>query len=164
MASAVQRSGIPGFGRCLIAGIGAGIVAAVATVAAERVTSAPVPPPVATAWSAFIAGILGGLLYGLLGRVSTQPVRLLWIITLVLATIDSIFIISYPIAVGSTSVLHVPVAGLVVPIRQFLALVGIGHFGRRHFPAAYLTTDTALHYITAVAVSILVPLWAGKRR
>jgi len=135
----------------------------VASVVAERVTHTPTPPLVATACAAFVAGILGGVLYWVLASVSTRPVLLLWIITLVLATIDSILIISYPIAAGSGSVFGLPLFGLVVPIRQALAILGIGHFGSRHFPAAYLATDTALHYITAVATSILVPLWAGKR-
>ena len=51
----------------------------------------------------------------------------------------------------------------MVPLQQAAALLGIGHFTNEHFPAKYLVSDTLLHYVTAVAVSILVPLWAGRK-
>lgn len=62
------------------------------SVVLEIATFALVPPRVATLWSAFVAGILGGLLYGGLCRMARRPVVALWAITLVIATIDSLLI------------------------------------------------------------------------
>jgi hypothetical protein len=50
--------------------------------------------------------------------------------------------------------------GLVTPVRQMLALIGVRHFGTRRFPQEYLTVVTVIHYISAVAVAVLVPWWA----
>ena len=147
----------------LLAGVGAGIVAAVACLAVNAVFRTRIPPADATAWSAFVAGVLGGLLYAWLSRITSRPALTLWIVTLVLATIDSILIITQPFPAGAGPLFGIPVWGLIVPLKQAEALVGIGHFTNEHFPANYLVSDTLLHYVTAVAVSILVPLWAGRK-
>lgn len=164
MVQAQRIVAVPGWGISIIAGIGAGLVAAVVSLALEFATGARLPPHVATAWSTFVAGVLGGLLYGVLTRITSRPVLALWIITLVLATIDSLLIITQPFAEGSMTLAGLPIVGLVVPLRQAGALVGIGHFTTRHFPREFLVVDTLIHYVTAVAVSLLVPWWAKPRR
>ena len=167
MAQTVTRTmesrEVVGWGAGLLAGVGAGIVAAVACLAVNAVFHARIPPADAVAWSAFVAGVLGGLLYAWLTRITSRPAFTLWVVTLVLATIDSILIITQPFPEGSGRLFGIPLWGLMVPLRQAAALLGIGHFTNEHFPANYLVSDTLLHYVTAVAVSILVPLWAGRK-
>lgn len=159
----MESRGVVGWGAGLLAGVGAGIVAAVACLAVNAVFHARIPPADATAWSAFVAGVLGGILYAWLSRITSRPALTLWIVTLALATIDSILIITQPFPVGAGPLFGIPIWGLMVPLRQAAALLGIGHFTNEHFPANYLVSDTLLHYVTAVAVSILVPLWAGRK-
>jgi hypothetical protein len=154
---------VPGWGASVLAGIGAGVVAAVACVAAEIALRAQLPPRVPTLWSAFVAGILGGLLYGWLARAVRRPVAVLWATTLAIATIDSLLIAALPPASGRGPSIGIPIAGLVAPLRQLLALVGIGHLGTRRIPAAALFAFTATHYITAVSVSLLVPWWTRPK-
>jgi len=153
----------PGWGPCILAGAGAGVVGAIAGVGVEIALRSPLPPHVATVWSAFVAGILGGILYGVLGRLARNPAPALWAVTLLIATIDSALIWAVPIASGRSPSIGAPIAGLVAPARQLLALAGIGHLGTRHFPARYIAAATVTHYTTAVAVSLLVPRWAGPR-
>jgi hypothetical protein len=166
MARAVGQSkprAVPGWGRCLLAGAGAGLVGALASVAVEVAMHAPLPPRLPTLWSAFVAGVLGGLLYGVLTRAVRRPVAALWGLALALATIDSLLTATLPFAAGPNPSLGIPIVGLVVPLRQVLALAGIGHLGTRSFPKAWLAADTMTHYATAVAASILVPWWARPR-
>lgn len=150
-----------GWGMSIIAGIAAGVVGALVNLGLEFGTGSPFPPHVATAWSTIAAGVLGGLLYGVLTRITSRPVAALWIITLLLATIDSLLIITQPFAEGSLTIAGLPIYGLVVPLKQAAALVGLGHSGQRHAPQAYLLIDTVVHYVTAVAVSLVVP-WIAK--
>ena len=75
---------------------------------------------------------------------------------------DSILIATLPGAAGSTPPVLYPLAGLIAPIRQVAALLGLGQFGPRRFPAQYLLANTMLHYVTAGSVAILVPLWARR--
>lgn len=154
---------LPNWGASVLAGVGAGAVAGVACVGAEIALHAQLPPRVPTLWSAFVAGILGGLLYGWLARVVRRPAAALWAIALAVATIDSLLIAALPPASGRGPSLGLPIVGLVAPLRQLLALVGIGHFATRRFPASSLLAFTATHYITAVAVSLLVPWWARPK-
>jgi len=163
MVQAQRIVAVPGWGMSIIAGIGAGIVAALVSLGLEFATGAKLPPHVPTAWSAFAAGVLGGVLYGVLTRITSRPVLALWIITLLLATIDSLLISTKPFAQGSTTVFGVPIVGLVVPLKQAAALIGLGHFSERHFPRDSLLPDTLVHYATAVVVSLLVPWWAKPR-
>ena len=159
----MESSEVIGWGSGLVAGVGAGIVAAVACLAVNAVFRARIPPADATAWSAFVSGVLGGLLYAWLSRITSRPALTLWIVTLVLATIDSILIITQPFPVGAGPLFGIPIWGLMVPLEQAAALVGIGHFTGQRFPANYLVSTTLLHYVTAVAVSILVPWSAGRK-
>lgn len=154
---------MPGWGPSILAGVGAGVVAALASVGIEIVLQARSPTHLPTLWSAFVAGILGGILYGVLGRVARRPAAALWVITLAVATIESWLIAALPGAAGPGPSTGIPLQGLTVPLRQLLALVGVGHLGTRHFPSQYIVADAATHYITAVAVSVLVPRWAKPR-
>lgn len=167
MAGAAAKSATvraaPGWGASILAGAGAGVVAALASVGAEVVLQARTPPHVPTLWSAFVAGILGGILWGVLGRVARRPAAALWVVTLAIATIDTLLIAYVPLASGPNPSTGIPIVGLTVPLRQLLALAGIGHLGTRYFPAQYMLADAATHYITAVAVSVLVPWWAKPR-
>lgn len=157
------RPTAPGWAASLAAGAVAGVVAAVASVGVEIVTLSRLPPRVPTLWSAFVAGILAGLLYGGLCRMVRRPVVALWVVTLVLATIDSLLIALLPGASGRSPSLGIPISGLLTPLRQVLALAGIGHLGTRRFPGAYLPVATITHYITVVAVSLIVPRVAKPR-
>jgi hypothetical protein len=141
----------------------AGVVAAMLSVVVEIATFSPLPPRVATVWSAFVAGILGGLVYGALYRTVRRPVVALWVVTLAFATIDSLLIALLPGASGRNPNLGIPLSGLVTPVRQMLALVGVGHLGTRRFPQAYLPVATVIHYIAAVAVALIVPGLAKPR-
>ena len=149
--------------RGLLAGVGAGLVAAVASVLTRALMRALLPPLVPTIGSAFVAGLVGGVLYAGLTRVFRHPVRAFWAMVLVLATVDSILIATLPGAAGSMPPVLYPLAGLIVPIRQVAALFGLGQLGPRRFPAQYLLANTMLHYVTAVSVAILVPLWARRK-
>ena len=164
MARGVRTHGTHavGWGVGVLAGLGAGIVAAAAT-AATSLLGGRLPPAVPAAWSGFVAGIVGGLVYAWLTRITDRPVTVLWILTLVLATADSLLIALLPLPSGSASLFGIPIIGLLVPIKQVLALVGIGHFAAFRFPARALVTDAAMHYVTAVAVSLFVPRWAGAK-
>jgi hypothetical protein len=102
-------------------------------------------------------------MYAWISRITTRPALTFWIITLVLATIDSVFIAVLPFPEGSGTFLGIPIVGLIVPIKQGLALIGIGHFGQHHYPKSDLAVATATHYITAVVISLLVPWWAGPK-
>lgn len=160
----IPRAGVvPGWGVSIRAGAIAGAVAALASVGAEIVMHAQAPPRVATLWSAFVAGILGGILYAWLGRVVRRPVEALWAITLGVATVASLLVAKLPGASGPNPSLGIPIVGLTAPLRQLLALVGLAHFGTRYFPARYLPADATTHYITAVAVSVLVPWWVKTK-
>lgn len=164
MAGAAKRGeGAPGWPAVLAAGAGAGVVAAIVAVGVEIVGHAPVPPRPATAWSAFVAGILGGLLYGVLCRTTRRPVAAFWVLTLAIATVDSVLIAALPLPAGPGPRTGIPIVGLTVPLRMLGALVGVGHFSTRHFPAPYLAVDTAVHYVTAIVAAICIPLWAPRR-
>ncbi len=149
--------------RALIAGVGAGIVGAAASIAAQVLMRAPYPHYNDTLGSAVAAGVAGGLLYAVLVRLTAAPGRALWVSALAIATVDTLLIAVLPLPAGHGAHLG-PFDGLVVPVRQLAALVGVGHFGARHFPAAFLFADTVIHYIPAAAVAVLVPRWAGARR
>jgi len=159
----VPRARAVGWGPGLLAGFGAGIIAALACVVAHWALHEPAPPSGPTAWSALVAGILGGLLYAWLGRVTRHPAGALWIVTLALATIDSLLIAFVPMPSGPGPRLGVPIVGLIVPLRQLAAFIGIGHLGTRHFAAGSLPNDILSHYVTALAVSIFVPRWTRQR-
>jgi hypothetical protein len=147
----------------LLAGLGAGLAAAAAAVTAELALSVHFPLPADTAFSAFFAGVAGGLSYGLLVGNVRRPVSALWILTLGIATVDTLLITLLPLPAGPGLESGAPIDGLIIPIEQIGALLGIWHFGPTHFPAAYLPADALLHYLPALAVAVLVPRWAGHR-
>jgi hypothetical protein len=154
----------PGWGISVLAGAGAGVAAAFAAVGIEAAMHSPLPPRTATLWSAFVAGVLGGIVYAWLGRMSRRPATWLWAISLTIATIDSLLIADVPLPSGRGPSVGIPIAGLLVPLRQLLTFLGIGHLGIRYFPKQYLSVSILTHYVTAVAVSALVPLWVRGRR
>jgi hypothetical protein len=149
------------WGRGLLAGVGAGLVAALASVIVRGLFHAILPPLVPTIGSAFVSGLGGGVLYVLLSRVWARPTTPFVIVILALATLDSIFIAALPMPGGPLPRPLFPIVGLVVPIRQLAALLGLGQFGVRSFPREYLLAVTVIHYATAAAVAWLVPWWAG---
>lgn len=147
----------------LVAGTGAGIAGALASVVAQMALSVRFPLPADTASSAFFAGLAGAVLYALLiGRVR-RPASVLWILSFGIATVDSLLIALLPLPAAPGLPGGLPIDGLVTPIEQIGALLGIWHFGPARFPATYLPVDMLLHYIPAVAVAMLVPRWAGHR-
>lgn len=158
-----QRRTLPGWSASIVAGAVAGMVAGLASVGAEILTHSQLPPRIPTFWSAFVAGILGGIVYALLGRSTRRPAAWLWVVALTVATIDTLLITNLPLPAGEGLRLGIPIYGLDVPVRQFLALAGIGHLGDFRLPAWSLGAYAIVHYINAVAVSLLVPWWAGPR-
>ena len=145
----------------LLAGAKAGVAAALATVLAGALMRARLPPALPAAGSAFVAGLLGGLLYAWLSRIVSHPRLVFWLVTLSLATIDTIFIATLTLPDTIETPPGVPIYGLLVPLRQLAALLGIGRLGQQHFPRAFLPADAVMHYVTATAIALLVPLWAG---
>ena len=106
------------------------------------------------------------MLYAILVGSVRRAVSVLWILCLGIATVDSLLIGLLPLPVGVDLNVGIPIDGLVVPIEQFGALLGFGHFSATRFPATYLPADMVLHYIPALAVAVLVPLLgrASRRR
>lgn len=143
----------------LLAGLGAGLAGAAAAVAAELALSVRFPLPADTAVSAFFAGVAGGLLYGILVGSVRRPVSVLWALSLGFATVESLLIAFLPLPAGPGLQVGLPIDGLIIPIEQIGALLGVWHFGPTHFPAAYLPADVLLHYLPAIAVAVLVPRW-----
>jgi hypothetical protein len=150
-------------GTFLAAGIGAGMVAALGSVGLQLATGVRIAPLPEIAWSAFVAGIAGGLLYWVLARVVRRPVLALWGVSLGIATLDNLLIALLPLPGGHEPHFGIPIDGLVVPLRQMAALAGFGHFGAGYFPVAKLPADVVMHYVPAVAVAALVPWLAGLR-
>jgi hypothetical protein len=147
----------------LAAGLGAGLVGAAGSVAAELALGVRFPPPADTAWSAFFAGLSGGLLYAVLVESVRRPVSILWILSLGIATVDNLLIALLPLPAGPGLQVGVPIDGLIIPIEQLGALLGIWHFAPAHLPVTYLPADMLLHYIPALAVAVLVPRWTTHR-
>lgn len=147
----------------LVAGLGAGVVGALSSVGAELSLGVRFPLLTDTALSAFFAGLAGGLLYAFLIGITRRPVSVLWIMSLGIATVDSLLIALLPLPAGPGLRVGAPIDGLIIPIEQLGALLGVGHFGTTHFPTTYLPADTLLHYIPALAVAVLVPRWAKHR-
>lgn len=147
-------------GTTLAAGLGAGIVGAVSSVGAQLALGVRFPLLPDTALSAFFAGLAGGLVYAVLVGVVSRPVAVLWILSLGIATVDNLLIALLPLPAGPGLNVGIPIDGLIIPLEQLGALLGLGHFGTTHFPLMYLPADTLLHYIPALSVAALVPRWA----
>lgn len=155
---AQRKSDSVELGQAVRAGVGAGILAAAVSVGVTAVLHAPVPPSSSTAASAFTAGVLGGVLYAWLSQNMRSPVLTLWITSLAVATAISVVVarLPFPALPDVPSRIPLPI-GLLVPLTQMAALVGIGRFTPQHFPAAYLSVAITQHYVTAVVVSFVVP-------
>ena len=143
----------------LVAGFAAGTIGALGTLVAAWALGVSFPSPPDAASSAFFAGLVGGPLYAILAGVVRRPASVLWALSLGVATVDSLLIALLPLPAGPD--VGLPIDGLIIPIAQLGALLGVGHFGTTHFPPAYLPADTLLHYIPALAVAALVPRWAN---
>ncbi len=148
----------------LVAGFVAGIVGGLGSIVAGWALRVSFPPLSDTAWSAFFAGLVGGPLYIVLVGAVRRPASVLWALTLGVATVDSLLIAVLPLPAGPGPAVGIPIQGLIIPVAQLGALLGLGHFGTTHFPVTYLPADAVLHYIPAVAVAVLVPRWAKNRR
>jgi hypothetical protein len=151
----------PAWGASIIAGAGAGAVASFASVAVGILIHRQAQT--LTFWTAISAGIFGGFLYGWLGRIARRPAAALWVITLVDATTGSFLIAFLPLVSGTHSLLRVPVVGAMAPLRPLIALVSVEHLGGRNFLAPSSLSDMVTLYLSAVAVSVLVPRWAKPR-
>src|SRR5437879_3290536 len=147
----------------LAAGIGAGAVAAVGSMGIQLATGVHIASLREVAWSAFVAGMAGRLLYWVLAHVVRRPIPALWGVSLGIATLDNLLIAFLPLPGGHEPHLGVPIDGLMIPLRQMAALAGFGHFGARFFPLAKLPADVLMHYVPAVAVAAIVPRLAGFR-
>jgi hypothetical protein len=147
----------------LAAGIGAGIVAGLVNLAILTLTHSHIPPLRATFWSSGLAGALGGLVYAMWTRVSPRPVAALWLTSLLVATIDTIVIFMLPFPTAGRHLGLGAIAGIVTPLLQILALFGIGGFGRGHMPASFLGIYLAVHYIPAIVISALIPVFARPK-
>jgi hypothetical protein len=147
----------------LAAGVGAGIVAALGSVGVQLAIGVRIAPLQEIAWSAFVAGVAGGLLFRVLAGVTRRPILALWVVSLGIATLDNLLIAGLPLPGGHEPHLGIPIDGLLIPLRQMAALAGLGHFAARFFPAGKLPADMLMHYVPAVAVAALVPWWAGYR-
>src|SRR5437879_8155906 len=79
-------------GMFLAAGIGAGAVAAVGSIGIQLATGVHIASLPEVAWSAFVAGIAGGLLYWGLADVVRRPIPALWGVGLGVAEIDDVLI------------------------------------------------------------------------
>ncbi|HKV43117.1 MAG TPA: hypothetical protein VJT32_00345 [bacterium] len=153
----------PAWGASVIAGAGAGVVAGLTSAAAGTLMHGQALHQTQILGSAFIVGILGGILYGWLGRITRRPVMALWVITLADATTGSFLIALLPLVSGPHSLLSFPVIGAMAPLRPLIALVSVGRVGPHNFlPRSSLPGMVTL-YLSAIAVSMLVPRWAKPK-
>lgn len=140
----------------LVAGVGAGAVAGLVNVGVVLLLHVRLPPADAAAGSSVLAGALGGVVYWLWSRISPRPVAALWLTSLLVATVDSIVVVTLPFP----AVRHlplVPFAGIVTPLLQMLALFHIGRFSHHYISIASIGPSLAQHYICAIVVSLLIP-------
>ena len=147
----------------LIAGIGAGAAAGLVNIGLLTLTHARIPPVVATGWSSVVAGVLGGLVYALWSRISPRPAAALWLTSLLVATIDTIVIFALPFPTAGRHLGLAPLAGIVTPLLQILALAGIGGSSPGHMPTSFLGIYLEVHYLTAIVVSGLIPIFARPK-
>lgn len=147
----------------LLAGIGAGIAAGLINVAILLLTHSHVPPLRGTFGSSVLAGAVAGLIYAVWTRVSPRPVSALWFTALLVATIDTVLIFVLPFPSAGRRLGLGPIAGIMTPLLQILALFGIGHFGRGHLPESFLGIFSSVHYVTAIVVSLLIPAFVRPR-
>jgi hypothetical protein len=151
------------FAAALAAGIGAGAAAGLVNVGVVVMLHARLPPLMATAGSSVFAGALGGLVYWAATRITVRPVPALWVTSLLAATADTIIVFTLPFPTAERDVHIAPLAGIVTPLLQILALVGVGGSSPGHLPANTQPAYLAVHYATAIIVSLLVPAFARMK-
>jgi len=161
----VGTRGTPGvsFPLALAAGAGAGVVAGLVNVAVLLLSHSHIPPVRGTFGSSVVAGALGGVVYAMWTRVSPRPVAALWLTSLLIATIDTVVIFMLPFPAAGRRLGVGEIAGIMTPLLQILALFGIGGFSRGHLPASFLGIYVVVHYLTAVVVSVLIPVFARPK-
>ena|GEM_PF-1077827 len=147
----------------LAAGTAAGIASGLINLGLLLLTHSHIPPLRATVGSCVLAGAFAGLVYAMWTRISTRPVAALWVTSLLVATIDTVVIFMLPFPTAGRRLGLAPLSGIVTPLLQILALAGIGGFGRGHMPASYHGIYLAVHYITAVVISALIPVFARSK-
>jgi hypothetical protein len=149
--------------QALAGGIGAGAAAGIINILVLVLSHSNLPPVTATGGSCLVAGALGGLAYALWSRVTPYPAAALWVTALVIAAIDTIVLFTLPFPTAARHV-HMPaLAGLVTPALQILAVFGAGGFSRMHMPASLHNIYIAVHFVTAIVVSLLVPAFVRRR-
>ena len=147
----------------LAAGIGAGIAAGLVNIAILLLTHNRIPPIRGTFGSSVLAGAVAGLVYAMWTRISPRPVAALWLTSLLVATIDTIVIFMLPFPTAGRHLGLGLIAGIVTPLLQILALFGIGGFGRGHMPTSFLGIYLAMHYVPAIVISALIPVFARPK-
>jgi hypothetical protein len=147
----------------VIAGIGAGAAAGAVNIGLLALMHARLPPVEATGVSSLVAGGLAGIMYWAWTRLSTRPVAALWITSLVIATVDTAVVFALPFPTAARHIRVPGLAGLVTPVLQMLALVGIGGSAPAHLPSAARPAYVVVHYVTAAIASWFIPLIVRPR-
>ena len=147
----------------LAAGIGAGAAAGLIDIGLLELTHSRIPPALGTAGSSVAAGLLGGLVYAMWSRISPRPVPALWLTCLLVATLDTVVLFTLPYPTAGRHLGLAPLAGIVTPLLQIFALFGIGGSSPMRLPSSLHGIYLAVHYLTAIVVSLLIPVFAPPR-
>ncbi|HVB10575.1 MAG TPA: hypothetical protein VNM16_09455 [Bacillota bacterium] len=149
------------FGAALLGGVVAGVVAALGVIGAVALLGSRAPSPAIGGASAFAAGIIGGILYGIFGG-TRRPAAWLWACMLVLATLWSVLVARVHAAVpGGPNVPYI--VGIMQPLRQLEGLLGLVKLGPRGYPPALVRVFIVTHYVGALLVALVVPAVAPAR-
>lgn len=143
------------FGAALLGGVVGGIVAALGVIGAVALLHSHVPTPAVAGGSTFVAGIVGGILYGIYGAGGRRPALWLWVSMLLLATLWSVLVARVHAPIGGLNVPYV--VGIMTPLKMIGGLLGLLKLGPRAFPAPLVRILIITHYVAAVLVSIVVP-------
>ncbi|HLW47111.1 MAG TPA: hypothetical protein VKW09_05025 [bacterium] len=144
----------------LIAGIGAGAVAGLVNIGLLSLMHARLPPAAATGGSSVVAGAFAGIAYWMLARIFPRPAAALWLTSFLIATVDTLVVFTLPFPTAGRRLGLAPLAGLVTPVLQILALFGVGGSAPVHLPGSAQPAYLVVHYATAVVVSLLIPIFA----
>lgn len=162
LARTSSTAGVP-VPLALAGGIGAGAAAGLSNIALLELTHSHIPPVTGTAGSSVAAGVLGGLVYAMWSRISPRPVAALWLTSLLVATLDTVVLFALPLPTAGRHLGLAPLAGIVTPLLQILALFGIGGSSVNRMPASFQGIMLAVHYLTAVVVSLVIPVFVSRR-
>lgn len=149
------------FGAALLGGIVAGIVAALGVIGAVALLHSRAPTPTVAGASTLVAGIVGGILYGIYGAGGRRPALWLWVSMLLLATLWSVLVARVHAPIGGLNVPYV--FGIVMPLKMIGGLLGLVKLGPRAFPAPLVRVFIVTHYVAAILISIVVPAVAPAR-